>query len=364
MAELTTPAVQSESLKKMLAWIEEDDFSGFNAAWDDFSGGAENPDLRDIILAAIAAGRVDILELLIEKLTIEMVIALVPDALALAVAMGRPAIVKKLVKKGWLRARVRKNSRFLSKADAYGNLPVPPALAAYRNMGGQAFALLFFGGQSMVLMAGAGGGGLRALFADMGGEIEASGIDRLASMDSKGAAAFCRDYAAAAMEDSFQVQSAIDIPDGGAEWEGGGAGSSGVACVVDLGDVTMADAGYFPLHEAIRDGDYATITACIKAGFNVDARDDLGQTPLMAAAESGDLKATEKLLEAGADPMLVDERGKSAMAISRTLGAEAQETAMTHAAVSQELEREAGRRQSQSTTIQRTASSSTERGRG
>jgi N-acetylmuramoyl-L-alanine amidase len=55
-----------------------------------------------------------------------------------------------------------------------------------------------------------------------------------------------------------------------------------------------------PLHYAIRSRDMKTIGALLKAGANVDLRDENGMTPLMVAAQLGLVDATTKLIDAGA----------------------------------------------------------------
>ena len=47
-------------------------------------------------------------------------------------------------------------------------------------------------------------------------------------------------------------------------------------------------------------------------GFNVNAKDDFGSTPLMWAVYYGDADMTELLLQKGADPNMKDNEGQSA----------------------------------------------------
>ncbi|MCE2516276.1 MAG: ankyrin repeat domain-containing protein [Alphaproteobacteria bacterium] len=67
------------------------------------------------------------------------------------------------------------------------------------------------------------------------------------------------------------------------------------------------------LHNAAEDGDVAKITAILKAGDDVNARNQSGATPLHLAAFYGETKAINALLDAGADPKAKDKWGDVAI---------------------------------------------------
>ena len=64
----------------------------------------------------------------------------------------------------------------------------------------------------------------------------------------------------------------------------------------------MEDTGEAELVLAASDGDLSSVTQMLDAlGFSVDALDDDGSTPLMAACFGGHADLVELLLERGAD---------------------------------------------------------------
>jgi ankyrin repeat protein len=77
-------------------------------------------------------------------------------------------------------------------------------------------------------------------------------------------------------------------------------------------------AGRSPLHEA-RDAE--TVQLLARLGATVDARDAGGHTPLqLHAATPGSLAAVRALVEAGANPRLLDQGGRSALQLARASG--------------------------------------------
>ena len=59
---------------------------------------------------------------------------------------------------------------------------------------------------------------------------------------------------------------------------------------------------------AAASGDVAAITAALKGGANVDARDPSGRTVLLVATVAGQIEAVRQLVAAGADVDLQDDR--------------------------------------------------------
>ncbi len=63
------------------------------------------------------------------------------------------------------------------------------------------------------------------------------------------------------------------------------------------------------LFEAIRAGDRAEVKTLLKKGADIRARDEAGNTPLMAAAQNADASVLELLLKAGADVNVTNQAG-------------------------------------------------------
>jgi ankyrin repeat protein len=63
------------------------------------------------------------------------------------------------------------------------------------------------------------------------------------------------------------------------------------------------------LFEAIRAGDRAEVKTLLKRGADIHARDEAGNTPLMAAAQNADAAVLEVLLKAGADVNATNQAG-------------------------------------------------------
>jgi len=60
--------------------------------------------------------------------------------------------------------------------------------------------------------------------------------------------------------------------------------------------------GTTPLHRAAHGNDLAAVERLIKAGADVNAKNDYGSTPILEAAANGNTAILERLLKAGADP--------------------------------------------------------------
>src|SRR5262249_6464014 len=67
------------------------------------------------------------------------------------------------------------------------------------------------------------------------------------------------------------------------------------------------------LVQAIRAGDRAAVGSLLKNNSDVHARDELGNTPLMAAALNADAAVLELLLQAGADVNATNKAGATAL---------------------------------------------------
>ncbi|KAL1520648.1 hypothetical protein AB1Y20_022221 [Prymnesium parvum] len=84
-------------------------------------------------------------------------------------------------------------------------------------------------------------------------------------------------------------------------------------------DATDED-GLTPLHHAVDAEEERAVEALLRSGAAVDARDGMRCTPLHYAALLGASGIARRLLEAGADPLLLDDEGKDAVAIARAEG--------------------------------------------
>jgi uncharacterized protein len=71
--------------------------------------------------------------------------------------------------------------------------------------------------------------------------------------------------------------------------------------------------GWTPLHYAATTGQLSVIDMLLENYAYIDAESPNGSTPLMMAAHYGSLEAVERLLTAGADPLLKNEKGLTAI---------------------------------------------------
>lgn len=72
--------------------------------------------------------------------------------------------------------------------------------------------------------------------------------------------------------------------------------------------------GLYGLHAALLCGAHENVPSIIQSGCDVNALDRRGLTPLVYAAETGDLSLVKMLLEAGADPNLHSQKWQLALA--------------------------------------------------
>ena len=78
-----------------------------------------------------------------------------------------------------------------------------------------------------------------------------------------------------------------------------------------------------PLHAAVGARSAAAVSLLLDRGANVNARQQIGYTPLMGAAAAGREDLVDMLLRHGADSALVSEDGKTAADVAREHGHEA-----------------------------------------
>lgn len=69
--------------------------------------------------------------------------------------------------------------------------------------------------------------------------------------------------------------------------------------------------GVFSLCEAARDGNEKIATKCLKEGYAVNMRNEMGMTPLHLAVSGGHLKMVRLLLQKGGDVLAKDKQGRT-----------------------------------------------------
>ena len=72
-----------------------------------------------------------------------------------------------------------------------------------------------------------------------------------------------------------------------------------------------------PLHAAVSGRNAEAVSLLLDKGADVNARQQVGYTPLMGAAGTGREDILDMLLRNGADPSLVSEDGKTALSLAR-----------------------------------------------
>lgn len=315
-------AERSAALKLLLEMIEADRLGMLAANWDDAAGGAENTDLREALLQAIALGRIDIVELFIEKLGVEMVMTLVPEAIPLAISKGNAKMLKMLIRRGWLKRSSRKNAKELADSKAFGMLPMALRNPLVQITLGQNVAAVFFNGMAITFLISQAGAA-RAIFSGWSDSDGAAQGAEIPLMSGRDLVDFCERHA-----------KSVDF----------GALQPSRCMAVDCRDLSLADVGCYPLHEAVMGGELGTVRELIDMGCDVNLADRQGNTPLHLASERADAKAVDLLLGAGADPTRVNQQGNHSLDISTREGCQGVQGALGHAAVGREMALEAGRR--------------------
>lgn len=82
-------------------------------------------------------------------------------------------------------------------------------------------------------------------------------------------------------------------------------------------DADVNKTGWAPLHYAATNGHLAMMTLLLDHYAYIDAESPNGSTPLMMAALYGSPEGVKLLLEAGADPLLKNQKGLSAIDFAR-----------------------------------------------
>lgn len=99
-------------------------------------------------------------------------------------------------------------------------------------------------------------------------------------------------------------------------------------CPIDAVD----ESGDAALHTAAHgDGPNSTaITTLLRLGADIEQRNHAGQTALMVAAQHGRLPSVKTLLDAGANPLLIDASGRDVLGIANGNLQSVQETTLDH----------------------------------
>lgn len=89
--------------------------------------------------------------------------------------------------------------------------------------------------------------------------------------------------------------------------------TAALAAIACLPALASSDADQFKLLDAARQGDLATVTALLKSGADVNARERKNPTALMQAASKGHLDVVRALLAAHAELEATDAEGQTAL---------------------------------------------------
>jgi ankyrin repeat protein len=90
-------------------------------------------------------------------------------------------------------------------------------------------------------------------------------------------------------------------------------GQTDIAAILIKKDADVNKTGWAPLHYAATSGHLAIMSLLLENHAYIDAESPNGSTPLMMAAQYGSASGVKLLLEAGADPLLKNRLGLSAI---------------------------------------------------
>lgn len=82
---------------------------------------------------------------------------------------------------------------------------------------------------------------------------------------------------------------------------------------VDVEPAALLGSGFTPLMHASQEGHYKAVKLLLKLGANVHIRDIDGMQALHLAAQSGSTECFRALIEAGSDPLMLDEFDRTAI---------------------------------------------------
>ncbi len=94
-------------------------------------------------------------------------------------------------------------------------------------------------------------------------------------------------------------------------------GQVGMAAAMLAKEADVNKPGWAPLHYAATAGNIELMTMLLEKHAYIDAESPNGSTPLMMAAQYGTASAVKLLLEEGADPLLKNQLGLSAIDFAR-----------------------------------------------
>lgn len=88
------------------------------------------------------------------------------------------------------------------------------------------------------------------------------------------------------------------------------------ARLLSCSDSTLEQGSSSILHLAVQSRQPASVTLLLRYGFDIDARNVHGRTPLLIAIENDDQETVKTLLAHGADPNVRDNRQRTALEVA------------------------------------------------